>query len=99
MSHDGTQFRGATDLALDRIGRSRRVVATLPSFLILLHLVRGSDTIALVPERLTKGMEGIVIRRPPLPVMGFTKIAVWHERLQHDPAHAWIRERLAEIAM
>ncbi|QYZ69211.1 LysR family transcriptional regulator [Neotabrizicola shimadae] len=98
MSHDGTQFRGATDLALDRIGRSRRVVATLPSFLVLLSLVRGSDAIALVPRRLTKAMEGIVVRQPPLPVMGFTKIAVWHERMQHDPAHAWVRERLAEIA-
>ena len=30
MSHDGTRFRGATDRALEAIGRSRRVVASVP---------------------------------------------------------------------
>lgn len=98
MSHDGTKFRGATDAALDELGLSRRVVATVPSFLVLIHLVRGSDTIAIVPERLTLGVEGIVVRKPPVPIAGFTKIAVWHERLHYDQANLWLRQLLANIA-
>lgn len=94
MSHDGTRFRGATDHALERLDRSRRVIATVPSFLVLIELVRQSDTIALVPQRLTRNVSGIVTRPPPLTVAGFTKIAVWHERLQHDPTHIWLRQRL-----
>ena len=97
MSHDGTQFRGATDAALESVGRRRNVVATLPSFLVLMNLVRGSDTIALVPRRLVEGAQGLVLRAPPIAVPGFTKIAVWHERLHHDPAHAWMRDRLAGL--
>lgn len=95
MSHDGTRFLGATDRALDRLGRSRRVVASLPSFLVLIDLVRRSDTIALVPRRLADEAPGVVRRPAPLAVEGFTKIAVWHERSHHDPAHEWVRKRLA----
>lgn len=98
MSHDGTQFRGTTDTALDAVGRSRNVVATLPSFLVLMNLVRGSDTIAMIPRRLVDGAEGLVLRDPPIAVPGFTKVAVWHERMHHDPAHAWMRDRLAGLA-
>lgn len=94
MSHDGTRFSGATDHALARLGRTRQVIATVPSFLVLIELVRQSDMIALVPQRLTRDVAGIVTRPAPLPVAGFTKIAVWHERQQHDPAHIWLRKRL-----
>lgn len=97
MSHDGTQFRGATDTALDRMGYRRRVVATLPSFLVVMHFVRVSDTIALIPRRLTYGSDDILVREPPLSISGFTKIAAWHERMHHDQAHAWLRGRLAEV--
>lgn len=98
MSHDGTQFRGATDIALERIGRSRQVIATLPSFLVLISVVQASDTIALVPRRLVQNAQGIVLREPPFAIPGFTKIAAWHERMHHDLAHSWIRARLAELA-
>lgn len=97
MSHDGTRFRGATDDALDRLGRSRNVIAAVPSFLVLMDLVRRSDTIALVPQRLARGAPGIVTRPAPLAIEGFTKIAVWHERLHYDPAHAWLRQQIAEL--
>ncbi|BEV01132.1 LysR family transcriptional regulator [Novosphingobium olei] len=98
MSHDGTRFRGATDVALDRIGRSRKVIATVPSFLVLMDIVRGSDTIALVPRRLTAGANGLVLREPPIALKGFTKILTWHERMQHDPAHIWLRDQLVRLA-
>ena len=35
---------------------------------------------------------------PPLPLPPFTLYQVWHERRQEDPAHAWLRGVLAEIA-
>lgn len=95
MSHDGTRFSGTTDHALASLGRTRRVIATVPSFLVLIELVRQSDTVALVPQRLTRNVGGIISRPAPLTVTGFTKIAVWHERQQHDPAHIWLRQRLS----
>jgi DNA-binding transcriptional LysR family regulator len=97
MSHDGTHFGGATDIALDGIGRSRRVVAAMPGFLPAMNLVRQSDMAAVVPRRLTMGAAGIVVKDPPLPIIGFSKIAVWHQRVHHDPAHIWMRNKLADI--
>ncbi|ADU14044.1 LysR family transcriptional regulator [Asticcacaulis sp. DW145] len=98
MSHDGTQFFGATDRALEQLDRTRRVIATLPNFLVLVNFVRETNTIALVPRRLTHHAEGIIIREPPIQIEGFTKIAAWHERMQHDPAHSWLREKLVDVS-
>ncbi|WP_395392976.1 LysR family transcriptional regulator [Novosphingobium sp. BL-8A] len=98
MSHDGTQFHGATDRALDAIGRSRRVVLSAPNFSFVLDLIRASDTCAVLPERLVRGLEGLCLRDPPIAVPGFTKLLAWHERTQQDPAMVWLRERLAERA-
>lgn len=95
MSHDGTAFSGATDRALDAIGQHRRVVASVPSFTILIDLIRRSDMLALVPRRLIEGEAGIIPVPPPVPVEGFRKLLVWHERLQQDPAQRWLRDRLA----
>ncbi|GLK50440.1 transcriptional regulator [Brevundimonas intermedia] len=95
MSHDGSQFRGATDKALAAVGRSRRVAAVVPSFLVLIDLVRHSDLTAMVPSRLVADATDLVIQPPPLTVSGFTKILTWHERLQSDPAQQWLRDTLA----
>lgn len=98
MSHDGTQFRGATDEALARMGRSRRVVASVPSFMVLIEMIRRSDMMALLPRRLVAEMTGLHITEPPLAVNGFSKLLTWHERLQHDGAHRWLRDRIVALA-
>lgn len=91
MSHSGEVFSGVTDVALARLGLARRVVASIPSFLILLDLLRLTDLIAIVPRRLVEGVEGLTLVEPPLEIAGFTKVAAWHERTHRDPAHQWIR--------
>lgn len=95
MSHDGSKFRGATDAALEEMGRSRRVVTVVPSFLVLIDLVRHSDLVAMVPRRLVADMTDLLIQPPPIHIPGFTKVLTWHERLQADAAQKWLRERLA----
>ena len=98
MSHEGTAFHGPTDTALEAVGRKRRVVASVPSFSVVLDLVRTSDIVALLPRRMVEGETGLSLADPPLPVPGFTKLLTWHERLQHDAGHVWLRGVLAELA-
>ena len=98
MSHDGTAFSGSTDEALAHLQRQRRVVASVPNFTILMDLIRQSDFIALVPQRLVANEEGLFIAPPPVAVRGFQKMLVWHERLHHAPAQKWLRQKLAEVA-
>ena len=97
MSHSGAVFHGATDEALARLGRSRRVVASIPSFLILLDVLRASDLVAVVPRRLMAGAEGLEPADPPLAIPGFTKIAAWHDRTHRDIGHRWFRSLLFEV--
>lgn len=94
VSYSGGGFRGVTDSALAQLGRARRVCLSVTSFLVLLEVLRSSDLIAVVPRRLLTGANGLQQVEPPLAIPGFSKIAAWHERTHHDPAHRWARALL-----
>jgi len=95
---DGS-FEGPTDKALHELGRERRVALSIPSFLVLSDVLESDDLIALVPRRLLeRRYQHLQPIDLPLEVPGFDVIAVWHARTHFDPAHRWLRNRLAEVA-
>lgn len=96
VSYAGERFRGATDDALAKIGRERRVMLTVTSFLVLAEVLRTTDLIAVAPKRLVCGAAGLATREPPVDIPGFTKLAVWHARTHRDPGHRWARALLFE---
>lgn len=96
ISYAGERFWGTTDDALAKIGHQRRVVLTVTSFLVLADVLRTTDLIAVLPRRLVKDAQGLVLREPPVDIPGFTKLAVWHERTHRDPGHRWARSLLFE---
>lgn len=96
VSYLGGAFRGVTDVALETMGRSRNVTLSISSFLVLTQILRTSDLIAVVPEKLVRNQTSLCITEPPLSIPGFTKVAAWHERTHHDPAHQWLRSLLVE---
>ena len=98
VSYGGGSFRGVTDEALERLGRQRRVALSVTSFLVLPEILRSSDLIAVVPQRLVRPDSGLVVLEPPLEIPGFTKTAAWHERTHRSPGHQWARELLFELA-
>jgi DNA-binding transcriptional LysR family regulator len=83
---------------LAEIGRARRVVLSIGNFFLLPSLLRCSDMIAVIPERLAQDVPGLLKRRPPLPIPGFTFYALWHESTHADPARAWARSLLFKAA-
>lgn len=94
-SPDGGGFRTPVDTLLEAMGLGRRVVLSVPHFLFLVSAVAHSDLVALVPSRLVTRMPGLRVVEPPLDVPGYDMMMVWHERVQKDPAHAWLRDRFA----
>lgn len=99
VSPDGGGFAGATDEALAAIGRRRRVVISLPSFLLVAPLITANDFVAVMPRRLARLQQAELDLFPtPVPIPGYDIHAAWHPRHQRDPAHAWLRRRLAEVA-
>jgi DNA-binding transcriptional LysR family regulator len=99
VSTTEAQFVGPTDQALARLGRSRHVVLSVPGFLILPRILMTDDLVAVVPARVMPGrMTGLHTFAPPLPIPGFSVVALWHQQLHRDSAHAWLRELLATTA-
>lgn len=98
VSPRGGGFSGAVDEALAAQGRDRRVVASLPSFLMLPQLLEQSDLLCTVPSQVARAWRGrLAVRRPPLPLEGFEVEMVWHARTQADPARAWLREQVQAV--
>lgn len=94
VSFAGDRFHGVTDDALEKLGRKRTVSLSVKCFLILPDVLRTSDMVAILPSRLVNGVPGLRIFDPPIEVLGFTKVAVWHERTHHDASQRWLREQL-----
>jgi LysR family nod box-dependent transcriptional activator len=79
----------------------RRVEFTVESFLLAPFLLQGTDLVTLVPERAASHLRRTAAVRflePPLYVPSITEMLWWKPRYTADPAQAWLRARIAEIA-
>ena len=91
---------GPVDDALRDLGLRREVVAIVPDFVDALAIGQGSDLIALV-SRSCFGADGTTARGLaafdlPVPTPELDIKALWHPRLDADPAHRWLRDTLIE---
>lgn len=99
VSPTGGSFAGPADEALSRLGVTRNVAFSLPSFHVLLDVVRTVDFVALVPEHMLRGRKrDFRTFEPPIAMPSIDVIACWHTRASRHPAHRWLRELLATVA-
>jgi DNA-binding transcriptional LysR family regulator len=89
------------DDALAKRGRERTIVARVSSFSSAPVIVAESDCIATFPSRLARRFaEWLPLRIHALPLL-VPEVpigAVWHSRVDRDPAHRWFRDLLAAVA-
>lgn len=94
------QFAGPVDAALAALGLQREIVAVVPGFPDALRIARQSDLVALVTRsclsdpRFAGGLTSFALP-VATPEIGVT--ALWHPRMEADPAHRWLRDTV--IAM
>ncbi|KAF1038128.1 MAG: HTH-type transcriptional regulator SyrM 1 [Herbaspirillum frisingense] len=96
---------GPVDTALAERGLERNVVAIVPSFPAALAVVRASDLVGLVPasyqptnKQAGRGAAaGLHAFELPVPTEPITVSLMWHPRLELDPAHRWLRERVRAV--
>jgi DNA-binding transcriptional LysR family regulator len=92
--------RGLVDDALAPLGLERTIVTIVSGFATALALARASDLIATVPERGTKNLcEGMDCFALPVAAPEVTVSLLWHPRMDADPAHRWLRERVREACL
>ncbi|MAS12444.1 MAG: LysR family transcriptional regulator [Nitratireductor sp.] len=92
----------AGDAALARVGRSRRVVMTMPVFSGICRVVGESELISLIPRQLAERLapsQNLAIYKPPMPIEPALIVGVWHKRSTDNPAHRWMRGVIADILL
>ncbi len=89
------------DRHLERSQLPRRIEFTVESFLLAPFLLEDTDLVTVVPERAVPHLRrtaAIRVLEPPVALPAITETQWWHPRQTANPAHAWIRARIAEIA-
>nr|WP_282563401.1 LysR family transcriptional regulator [Rhizobium sp. RCAM05973] len=98
-------FTGPVDDALEELGLSREVIAVVPGFPDALRVARQSDLVALVPRScLGHGLvgaepfsQGLVSFELPVSTPEILISAMWHPRMDADPAHRWFRNMVIGV--
>ncbi|WP_136658968.1 LysR family transcriptional regulator [Nitratireductor sp. XY-223] len=92
---------GIVDMTLEKIGMSRRVVASVPLFFPALATVAQSDLIGTLPKSLVEEFAplfGLAWRAPPIEIRTFTIQALRHRRDEKNPFHTWLLGVLMQCA-
>jgi DNA-binding transcriptional LysR family regulator len=92
---------GIVDDVLKQHGIPRRIAFTTPSFLVAPQVVAMTDLVMMLPARIAAALEAqlrLATFEPPLEVPSFRMAMFWHDRHDSDPAHAFIRREIAQVA-
>jgi DNA-binding transcriptional LysR family regulator len=87
-----------TDRMLAEMGLERRQILLTRNYSSALRVIEQTDLIGM-------GLHGILPLYPnlqafpaPFQIGPMRLLVTWHERHQNDPAHAWLRRRITEVA-
>jgi len=96
----GTGLPAMADVALEHMGKTPWNILSIESFFILPFLIKDTRFVVLIPELMGKRIsEAAEIRliEPPFKLAPIILTMSWHPRSNNDPAHEWLRRRLARI--
>ncbi|MGU3575098.1 LysR family transcriptional regulator [Brucellaceae bacterium C25G] len=88
------------DVALNAIGKTRRIAITLPHWGNAPRLIESTDLILTVAAKTLSFYENdpsVVLFPPPFLIPSFPFVQVWHERRSNDPSHLWLRELIKNV--
>jgi DNA-binding transcriptional LysR family regulator len=88
------------DAALARQGLRRNITLVVPHFLMAALLAAQMDLLLVLPVHLARQCAAVLPLRilpPPLDLGGYVLHQIWHERMQKDPGHQWLRRTVANL--
>jgi DNA-binding transcriptional LysR family regulator len=90
------------DEILDAMAVPRRIAVTVPHYLGVPSLIRGTDLVAHTRKRLLsvfRMSSDLVVFPVPLPmkVPELEFIQIWHKRYEADPGHRWLRDLVLDV--
>lgn len=93
VSAEGTGHERIERLMREQ-GVQRTVGLRVPQFLSVPWIVRDTDLVVTVPQRLAERMApalDLVVKELPVTLPGFEVNLFWHQRVHDDAAHRWLR--------
>ncbi len=100
VSFSGRPF-GFIDEALASLGQQRRVVLTVNQFFTAGRVAANSDLLTIFPRhfvRMTGIEDELTVRDLPFAAPVVHVDALWHHRVDADPAHRWLRDTVQGVA-
>jgi DNA-binding transcriptional LysR family regulator len=97
-------FTGPVDDALEALGLKREIIAVVPGFPDAIRIACDTDLVALVPRsgladptKFDPAAQGLVgfdlpVLTPPIVIS-----AMWHPRMDAEPAHRWLRDTVVAV--
>ncbi|GAA3044942.1 LysR family transcriptional regulator [Pseudonocardia yunnanensis] len=99
--HDDNSAPALIDAQLAALGIEPRVALTTLSFALVPLLLPGTQFLGFVQRRLlrqTHLRRDLRILTTPIPIDPIVEHMYWHPVMHSDPAHHWLRERIAALA-
>ncbi|OZI42390.1 LysR family transcriptional regulator [Bordetella genomosp. 4] len=91
-------FSTPVDMILEKLGVTRKVVATVPSYNQVALVLSQTDAVASLPQKLLQRYAAFVDLLPlPFDIPSFRLAMAWHPRAHSDPAGIWIRNRFQDV--
>jgi DNA-binding transcriptional LysR family regulator len=95
----------AVDVALADCGMQRRITMVVPSFPSAMQVARRSDLLAVIPHSCVGNVfapdhvaaNGLRWFELPVSTAAFNVSSIWHPRVDHDPAHRWLRAEIVAV--
>jgi DNA-binding transcriptional LysR family regulator len=91
---------GKMDELMERAGIVRNVKVRVPHFVAVGQLLRGSDLVATLPERLAESVAapfGLAYVAHPAKLPEISIDLFWHARHHRDPANQWLRTIIVRL--
>lgn len=91
---------GPTDVALQSLGKKRRVAMSVNNFFNVPGLLKQTDLICAAPSMVLEReifSKQLAVFESPIEVSPTPVSLLWHKRQDHDPGLQWLRRHVAKI--
>jgi len=89
--------RGQVDIALNRLGKQRRITVRIQNYLVAAKITQETDLLWTAPKILAADLDLHMIRIP-FEVDPLVWNLYWTRSAEEDPANSWMRAKLATVA-
>jgi DNA-binding transcriptional LysR family regulator len=96
-----TRAPGFEEWFIERFGHTRRIEVITDDYTSMAQLIPGTLRIATLHERLGRFYAekiGLKLLPPPIEIPPMNETMQWHEYLDGDQGHAWLRQLIHEVA-